>query len=117
MSWPIGSGSTAGSETGRANARALPWIAFLLLSALDCRAQSDPGEVVVSAGSKAVRAVYEQPVTSDTFALLVARETFRIAEDQKAANALDEYLGRVGLLALAGEPFKPSGTIGRIVKD
>lgn len=91
----------------------------LLLLAFEAWAarQFNPNEVIVLPDSKVVRAVYVQPVTSDLFALLVARETLRLADDQKAVKALDEYLARVGLLALAGETAAPSGTIERIITD
>lgn len=98
----------------------MQWVAgvvLLLVSDAWAARQFNPNEVIVLPDSKVVRAVYVQPVTSDLFALLVARETFRLADDQKAVKALDEYLARVGLLALAGETVAPSGTIERIITD
>ena len=98
----------------------MQWLlGLLLLIASDAWAarQFNPNEVIVMQDSKFVRAVYARPVTSDLFDLLVARETFRLADDQKAVKALDEYLARVGLLALAGEAVAPSGTVERIITD
>ena len=73
---------------------AMQWfLGVVLLLASDAWAarQFNPNEVIVLPDSKFVRAVYAQPVTSDLFTLLVARETFRLADAKKAQEALEEW--------------------------
>ena len=74
-----------------------------------------PNEPPVERDSPAIRAVLQEPVTSDPFPLLVARSKLSIAGDNAAASAIDVYLTAAALARLTGGAVPARGTVGELV--